>query len=166
MRTKPLLIAVALALGSSAPAFAGSTDGTNKAAENTNSRTAPQVLGSGADRTTPVYAASPDGSNKAADDTNSRTAPQVLGPGSAPIATDSAAPVVPGTTVYRAPADTRVMRSDDVREHALRNDDDASERAARKARATEEEEHGGLRNGMHDKKDRARERAGVGRDDD
>ena len=131
MRTKPLLFAVALALGSSAPAFAGS-DTTGKAAESTNSRTAPQVLGTGQ---------------------------------TAPVTSDSGAPVTSGTTVYSAPADTRVMRSDDAREHALRGDDDASERAARNARATEEEEHGGLRNRMHDKKDRARAKAGLGHDD-
>ena len=129
MRTKPLLFAVTLALGSSAPAFAGSDGITVTRGENTNSLTAPDLLAPGG----PVT--------------------------SGPV-------VVDGATVYSAPADTRVMRSDDVREHALRRDDDASERAARNARATEEEEHGGLRNRMHDAKDRARQRAGMGPDDD
>ena len=125
MKNRSFLLAASLAFA--IPAFAEGTGTTAlDPANNTNSRTAPQVLLHG-DRTEPA---------------------------TAPVVTDT------------RPMNDRAVRSDDAREHAIRSDDDASERAARKARARPEEEHGGLRNRMHDKKDRARERVGAGRDDD
>lgn len=127
-RAKPLMFAVALALGTSVPAFAqtgGSAASDNGGA--TNTRTSPAV-----------------------------TAPA---PSSTPVYSADHAPVVSGG------ASTSVGTTTTVDANALPADDDARERAARQARSTSDEEHGGLRNRIHDKKDQAREKLGMGPDD-
>jgi len=72
---------------------------------------------------------------------------------------------------YRADEDA--YRGDDARDRAARDEaledeaaDDASERAERAARTSQEEEHGGLRNWFHDKKDEARRELDMAPDRD
>ncbi len=128
-RAKPLIFAVAMALGASVPAFAQSSG--SAASDNggsTNTKTSP-VVTAPAPSSTPVYSAD-----------------------HAPVVSGGASTSVGTTTSVDASA-------------ALPADDDAHERAARQARSTSEEEHGGLRNRIHDKKDQAREKLGMGPDD-
>lgn len=120
-RAKPLFIAIALALGASAPAFAQSS---GDSGGNTNAKTTPpasaptQLQGAPVtDTTGHMYSTQP-------------------------------------TVVAPAPDSTATMS------------EDARERAQRSATTTSEEEHGGLRNRVKSKKERAREKLGLGPDKD
>ena len=145
---KPLFIAVALTLGVSAPAFAdnGGSGG------NTNSTVQAPGLGP-----LPVYGAQPAPSTTGQ---MYSTQPTVVAPAPdtvvvTPAPNSTVIAPAPGTTVVTpAPAATPPMS------------DDARERAGRAATTSSEEEHGGTRNRIHSKKDRAREKAGLGPDND
>jgi hypothetical protein len=171
MRNKPLMIAIGLALGASTSAFAQGT----VYEYHTNTVAVPVV----------TYTPSVDeehGSTVLNRDTGIRGAASNTNSVIAPASPEAAA----NTNVYRGDdAAEHAYRSDDAVEHAYRNndaaahayrndddaehayrDDDARERAERNARATSEEEHGGLRNRLNEKKAEVRNRLGMQPDDD
>jgi len=147
---KPLMIAIAFALGASAPAFAQST-----AADNTNSRTAPAAVAPG-----PV---------------NGTASTPVMSGSSTPVVSGSAAVApIPDADEEHGGVRNRLRDHDANERNAAAagtagtpaTSDDARERAERAATTTSEEEHGGLRNQLHQKKDRARAKVGMRPDDE
>jgi len=146
-RAKPLFIALALAMGASAPAFAQSSD----SGGNTNAKTTPpavapaQVNGmSGAPVRTETYGT---------------TTTTVVTPAPSTVVTPAPTTVAPMTSEEEHGGLRNRMHHD---EHAV--SDDAAERASRAK--SSEEEHGGTRNRIKAKKERTRERLGLGHDAD
>ena len=164
IRNKPLIIAVGLALGASTSAFAQGTAYDYP----TNTTAAPVV----------TYTPS-------ADEEHGGTRNRLLHDDAAMRGTANNTNSVIAPASPDAAANAKVYRSDDAAEHAYRShdagehayrdddkgehayrDDDARERAERNARATSEEEHGGLRNRLKDKKAQVREKLGMQPDND
>lgn len=144
-KCKPIVVAIAVALGASTAAFAQSE---TRIYGNTGTTTA---YGSGARSMDEEHGGfrnrvmnRESGVRGAADNTNSFIAP--------------ASPDYASRDGYAAEHD-RAWRERDAAE-------DVRERAVRDARATSEEEHGGTRNWIKDKKDRAREKLGMRPDQD
>jgi len=138
-RAKPLLVAIALGLCAATPAFAdnGGSGG------NTNAEVPTPGLGP-----LPGYEGQPVTGTTGH---MYSTQPTVVTPGPS---TTTVAPAPDAVVVTPAPATAAPMS------------DDARERAGRAATTTSEEEHGGTRNRIHSKKDQAREKAGLGPDND
>ena len=93
--------------------------------------------------------------------TNARTTPPASAP--AQVTTPSGA-TVSGTADSTYKTQPAVVAP--APKSSTVSSEDARERAQRKATATKEEEHGGLRNRAKAKKERAREKAGLPRDKD
>lgn len=94
------------------------------------------------------------GAGTSGGNTDSTMAPEAA---TAPVTSGSGAPVMRGSAYDEHTA---------VPGTASRRDEDALEREQRSATTTPEEEHGGLRNRLHQKKDRAREKLGMPPDAD
>ncbi|MEP7207606.1 MAG: hypothetical protein ABI920_11745 [Casimicrobiaceae bacterium] len=143
-RSKPLIVAVALALGASTAAFAqtetrvyGNTDSIASPATMTH-RSMEEEHGGMRNR----MMRGDSGLRGYADNTNSLIAP-----------------ASPTDTSAYADAHGRVVGNGAM-------SDDARERAARAARVTPDEEHGGLRNWLKDKKASVRAKLGMQPDQD
>ena len=148
-RAKPLLVVIALGLFAATPAFAdnGGSGG------NTNAEVPAPGLGP-----LPGYGGQPV---TGATGHMYSTQPTVVTPG--PNTTTVVTPGATTTTVAPAPDAVVVTPAPAT---AAPMSDDARERAARAATTTSEEEHGGTRNRIHSKKDQAREKMGLGPDND
>lgn len=144
--SKPLILAAALALGASASAYGQSTAYTSTE-EHGGMRNNVMNRDSGL--------------RGAADNTNAIIAP--ASPGAQPSSTYSGEGSYGYQSGSRADHGTTYMNG--ARNNAGMSGD-ARERAARAARSTPDEEHGGTRNWIHEKKDQARQKLGMQPDND